>query len=180
VQAKRWNTEKPSLITLFLDHVSFEPSPTCHGFEDEEHNCTGARGRIESRPISIRSLPLLLALLSLSIFQPRTWAYQPQYASGQVILTEKAFRHIMERHWPDSTAPGAGKFQNGITEEGLRALINQTVQNGHSRVNTNGRPGVIYEYDFQRQIGTNIDGQPATRLRVVVNKRNQVVTAFPF
>jgi hypothetical protein len=59
-------------------------------------------------------------------------------------------------------------------------LINQAVQSGHSRVNTNGRPGVIYEYDFQRQIGTNIDGQPATRLRVVVNKRNQVVTAFPF
>ena len=78
------------------------------------------------------------------------------------------------------TAAGAGKFQYGITEDGLRALINQAVQHGHSRLNTNDRPGVIYEYDFQRQIGTNIDGQPATRLRVVVNNRNRVVTAFPF
>jgi len=57
----------------------------------------------------------------------------------------------MERHWPDSTAAGAGKFQYGITKDSLRALINQTVQNGHSRTNTNGRPGVIYEYDFQRR-----------------------------
>ena len=86
----------------------------------------------------------------------------------------------MERHWPDSTAAGAGKFQNGITEEGLRIMINQAVQNGRSRLNTNGRPGVIYEYDFQHQIGININGQPATRLRVVVNDRNEVVTAFPF
>ena len=123
----------------------------------------------------------LLVILFLFIgVQPAARAYQPYQSTGEVILTEKAFRHIVERHWPDSTAPGAGKFQYGITEDGLRTLINQTVQNGHSRVNTNGRPGVIYEYDFQRQIGTNIDGRPATRLRVVVNRRNQVVTAFPF
>jgi hypothetical protein len=124
---------------------------------------------------------LLSSLLLLFCFQPAAWAYQPQSASvDEVILTQRAVRHIMERHWPDSTAAGAGKFQNGITEEGLRVLINQAVQNGRSRPNSNGRPGVIYEYDFQHQIGTNINGQPATRLRVVVNNRNQVVTAFPF
>ena len=123
----------------------------------------------------------LLAMLFLLMGSEATaWAYQPYGSTGEVVLTEKAFRHIMERHWPDSTAAGAGKFQYGITEDSLRALINQAVQNGHSRINTNGRPGVIYEYDFQRQIGTNIDGQPATRLRVVVNNRNRVVTAFPF
>jgi hypothetical protein len=122
---------------------------------------------------------LLLILFLLTGARPTAWAYQPYTSTGEVILTEKAFRHIMERHWPDSTAAGAGKFQYGITEDSLRDLINQAVQNGHSRVNTNGRPGVIYEYDFQRQIGTNIDGRPATRLRVVVNRRNQVVTAFP-
>jgi hypothetical protein len=126
-------------------------------------------------------LRYLLAMLLLFIgSQPTTRAYQPYRLAGEVVLTEKAFRHIMERHWLDSTAPGAGKFQSGITEDGLRALINEAVRNGHSRMNTNGRPGVIYENDFHRPIGTNIDGQPATRLRVVVNKRNQVVTAFPF
>jgi hypothetical protein len=123
---------------------------------------------------------LLLILFLLIGGQSAAWAYRPYGFNDEVVLTEKAFRHIMERHWPDSTAAGAGKFQYGITEDGLRALINQTVQSGHRRVNTNGRPGVIYEYDFQRQIGTNIDGRPATRLRVVVNRRNQVVTAFSF
>jgi hypothetical protein len=124
---------------------------------------------------------LLSTLLSLFCFEPAAWPYQPQHGSvDEVILTERAFRHIMERHWPDSPATGAGKFQNGITEEGLRVLINQAVQHGRSRTNTNGRPGMIYEYDFQHQIGTNINGQPATRLRVVVNNRNEVVTAFPF
>jgi hypothetical protein len=59
-------------------------------------------------------------------------------------------------------------------------MINEAVANGRSRENTHGRPGEIYEYDFGRPIGTTIDGGPATRLRVVVNARGQVVTAFPF
>jgi hypothetical protein len=131
--------------------------------------------------MKIPGLRCLLTMVLLFVgSQPATRAYQPYRPTGEVVLTEKAFRHIVERHWPDSTAPGAGKFQQGITEDGLRTLINEAVRNGHSRPNTNGRPGVIYEYDFRRQIGTNIDGQPAARLRVVVNQRNQVVTAFPF
>src|ERR1700730_9247722 len=126
-------------------------------------------------------LRYLLAMLLLFIGrQLTTWPYHLYRPASEVVLTEKAFRHIMERHWPNRTAPGAGKFKSGIKEDSLRALINEGGGNVHTRMNTNGRPGVIYEYDFHRQIGTNIDGQPATRLRVVVNKRNQVVTAFPF
>ena len=67
-----------------------------------------------------------------------------------------------------------------FTEETLREMINEAVANGRSSENTHGRPGEIYEYDFGRPIGTTIDGGPATRLRVVVNARGQVVTAFPF
>jgi hypothetical protein len=100
--------------------------------------------------------------------------------ADQVTLTRWALQHIMARHWPDSTAPGAGKFQAGITEASLRDMINEAVRNGRARHNTHGRPGTIYEYDFQRQIGTTIDGGPATRLRVVVSNRNEVITAFPF
>jgi hypothetical protein len=59
-------------------------------------------------------------------------------------------------------------------------MINEAVSNGHARHNTHGRPGTIYEYDFQHQIGTTIDGGPATRLRVVVSNGNEVITAFPF
>ena len=107
-------------------------------------------------------------------------AIQRGQIGQQVTLTSWALRHIMARHWPDSNAAGAGKFQVGITESSLRDMINEAVQNGRARSNTHGRPGTIYEYDFQRPIGTAIDGGPATRLRVVVNSHNEVVTAFPF
>ena len=103
-----------------------------------------------------------------------------QNDSGQVTLTRWALQHIMARHWPDSTATGAGKFQAGTTVATLRDMINEAVRNGHARRNTHGRPGTIYEYDFQHPIGTTIDGGPATRLRIVVSNRNEVITAFPF
>jgi hypothetical protein len=120
-------------------------------------------------------------LLAAELSVAQTTHYgQVQTSADQVTLTRWALQHIMARHWPDSTATGAGKFQAGITEASLRDMINETVRNGHSRHNTHGRPGTIYEYDFQRQIGTTIDGGPATRLRVVVSTRNEVITAFPF
>lgn len=127
---------------------------------------------------------LLLAfgfLLTADLIVAQSAGYsQVQAGADQVVLTHWALQHIMARHWPDSTATGAGKFQAGITEASLRDMINQVVQNGRARHNTHGRPGTIYEYDFQRQIGTTIDGGPATRLRVVVSNRNEVITAFPF
>jgi hypothetical protein len=109
-----------------------------------------------------------------------TNGYNPEVDQSPVVLTSWALRHIMERHWPDSPASGAGKFQIGITASSLREMINEAVANGRSRPNTHGRPGTIYEYDFYHPIGTTIDGGPATRLRVVVNNRNEVITAFPF
>ena len=104
----------------------------------------------------------------------------PGGSPGQVIVTQRAIRHVEERHWPDSPAQGAGKFSPGITEDSLRQLVGEAVANGRVRQNTHGRPGQIYEYDFGRPIGINIDGRPAYRLRVVVNRWNQLVTAFPF
>jgi hypothetical protein len=118
---------------------------------------------------------------------PVAWPVKGQNAAdnaggspGQVIVTQRAIRHIEERHWPDSPAQGAGKFCAGITEDALRQLVNETVANGRVRQNTHGRPGQIYEYDFGHPIGIIIDGRPAYRLRVVVNRWNHLVTAFPF
>jgi hypothetical protein len=119
-------------------------------------------------------------LSGVLFFVPVTNGYNPEVDQSPVVLTSWALRHIMERHWPDSPASGAGKFQIGITASSLRDMINEAVANGRSRPNTHGRPGTIYEYDFYRPIGTTIDGGPATRLRVVVNNRNEVITAFPF
>jgi hypothetical protein len=119
-------------------------------------------------------------LMSVGASVTQTAQYTQVQNSDQVILTRWALQHIMARHWPDSPASGAGKFQEGITEASLRDLINEAVRSGRARQNTHGRPGTLYEYDFHRQIGTTIDGGPATRLRVVANNRNEVVTAFPF
>ena len=101
-------------------------------------------------------------------------------SSGQMIVTQRAIRHIQERHWPDSDAPGAGKFADGITVRDLRDLIDEAVAKGRVRVNSHGRPGVVFEYDFGRPIGVNIQGEPASRLRVVVAPDHTVITAFPF
>jgi len=123
---------------------------------------------------------LFLAFALLLTAAPITGYAQVQTGSDQVILTHSRLQHIIDRHWSDSTASGAGKFQAGITVDSLRDMINEAVRNGRARHNTHGRPGTIYEYDFQRQIGTTIDGGPASRLRVVVSNRNEVITAFPF
>jgi hypothetical protein len=125
------------------------------------------------------SVWLLIGLMVSSV-----WGARGQDVTGgspgQVIVTQRAIRHVEERHWPDSPAQGAGKFSPGITEESFRQLVGEAVANGRVRENSHGRPGQIYEYDFGHPIGINIDGRPAYRLRVVVNQRNQLITAFPF
>jgi hypothetical protein len=122
--------------------------------------------------------------LSIGMMVAGGWCARGQDVTGgspsQVIVNQRAIRHVEERHWPDSPAQGAGKFSPGITEESFRQLVGEAVANGRVRQNSHGRPGEIYEYDFGHPIGINIDGRPAYRLRVVVNQRNQLITAFPF
>jgi hypothetical protein len=114
----------------------------------------------------------------LQAYRPdRAWAARD---SAGIILPSWAIRHIQERHWPGSPAAGAGKYNAGMTVDLLHQLIDEAVTKGVARLNTNGRPGTLYEYDFHRQIGTKIHGEPATRVRVVLNQKRQVVTAFPF
>jgi hypothetical protein len=133
------------------------------------------------RWIAVRrwSLWVAMAFIHLGI-----WHAEAQNAgdavADRVIITQRAIRHIEERHWPDSPAQGAGKFSPGITEDSLKQLVGEAVANGRIRRNTHGRPGQLYEYDFGHPIGVTIDGRPAYRLRVVVNRWNQLVTAFPF
>jgi hypothetical protein len=125
--------------------------------------------------------------ITIGILLPSGWTVWAQEvtdgaaeSSGRVIVSQRTIHHIEERHWPDSPAPGAGKFAPGITEDSLRQLVSQAVANGRVRQNSHGRPGQIYEYDFGRPIGITIEGRPAYRLRVVVNRWNELVTAFPF
>jgi hypothetical protein len=133
-----------------------------------------------------RAIPILQwsVWFSIGLLVTGVWGAHAQEVTvdspGQVVVTERAIRHVEERHWPDSPAQGAGKFSPGITEDSFRQLVVEAVANGRVRQNSHGRGGQIYEYDFGHPIGINIQGRPAYRLRVVVNQRNQLITAFPF
>jgi RHS repeat-associated protein len=95
-------------------------------------------------------------------------------------LTQEALDHIVLRHWSSSSARNAGKFAVGTRAKDLKQMIETAVGHATPRANTRGRPGHIYDFDFGREIGVNIQGSPATRLRVVVGPDGMVKTAFPF
>jgi hypothetical protein len=95
-------------------------------------------------------------------------------------LSASRLRHITDRHWPESVARGAGKFAAPMSADTLRSYIQEADAIGTSRPNTGGRPGRLLEYDFGRIIGTTITGEKASRIRIVVSDKNQVVTAFPY
>ena len=126
--------------------------------------------------------PAWIALIAIFGGVGNAWAQDVSNVVDRspVVVNDLAIHHIMARHWPDSPAAGAGKYAPGMTVDLLRQMVDQTVESGRSRENTNGRPGRIYEYDFGHPIGIKINGRPAYRLRVVVNDRNELVTAFPF
>lgn len=94
-------------------------------------------------------------------------------------LTQQGVEHIALRHFPTSGATGAGKFAT-TSLRAVRSLISETIASGTIRPNTLGRPGTIFELNFGRQIGTNVAGDAATSLRVVVTPEGVVKTAFPF
>src|SRR4029077_16389246 len=87
--------------------------------------------------------------LSIGVMLAGDWRARGQDVTGglpsQVIVTQRAIRHVEERHWPDSPAQGAGKFSPGITEESFRQLVGEAVANGRVRQNSHGRSGQIYE-----------------------------------
>jgi hypothetical protein len=93
-------------------------------------------------------------------------------------LTQQALDHIILRHWATSGATNAGKFSADITARSLRAIITEAAARGRWTADRFGRSRI--EFDFGKQIGVNMNGQPATRLRLIVEPNLDVVTAFPF
>src|ERR1700678_934759 len=104
--------------------------------------------------MNLRLLSILLIALSLLMTAGAGVAQTTQYGqvrnnAGQVTLTRWSLQHIMARHWPDSTAAGAGRSQGGTRRPRPRKIIKGAVVGAPPRHNTHGRPGTIYEYDFQ-------------------------------
>jgi hypothetical protein len=96
-----------------------------------------------------------------------------------------SLEHIAERHGPESTARGAGKFANGTTTDDIKQMVDDTLEDDPSgRANSAGRngqprPGTIHRLDVGRTIGTDIKGNPTSWLRVVIGQNGKIVTAFP-
>lgn len=97
-------------------------------------------------------------------------------------LTQEGLDHLSTNgHLPRSPFRfGKGRFSGSVRE--IRDQVDTTVANGVSRPNTRGRPGTIYEQDFGPgcNVGTNGQGVPTSRVRVVLNPDGTVKTAFPY
>ena len=100
--------------------------------------------------------------------------------AGPPNLPQSRLEHIVSRHWHSSGTAGTGKFERAVGLKELRSMIRHGVQSGSSRPNTYGRPGTIFEHDFGYPIGTDRKGGSTSRLRIVVDEYNDVVTAFPY
>jgi hypothetical protein len=123
------------------------------------------------------------ALLGLLFAQPASQLAAQGLPSRELPfdarISARTMQHIIARHGPDSPLQGAGKYAPGTTPETIRALIVEAVHRGTPHPDTNGRPGILYDYSFPQIIGTTVEGAPTHRIRVVVGSDGTVITAYP-
>ncbi len=123
------------------------------------------------------------ALLALALALPApplaAQALPAPESQAEPRIPVKAMAHILARHGPESTAPGAGKYAKGTNEATIRALIAEALRRGTPVPDSNFRPATLYDYRFPQIIGTTIAGTPTNRIRVVVGRDGAVVTAYP-
>ena len=101
----------------------------------------------------------------------------------KVIWTKKGWKHIYDRHFKKKS-PRWGhksKFEVG-DEQDLRKIIEKTVHKGNESFQEFGR--TAYEHDFGKVVGSRINKQTGaieyqTKVRVILDKFGEIVTAFP-
>src|SRR5439155_1059843 len=114
------------------------------------------------RAVPRRLTALILALLvaiGAPVLAPSLcaqWLPAPGEAASPRIPA-KAMQHIIARHGPESTAPGAGKYAPGTTPETIRALVAEAMRNAQPTPDTNFRPAQLYDYRFPQIIGTTTE-----------------------
>jgi RHS repeat-associated protein len=92
-------------------------------------------------------------------------------------LGQNALEHIVYRRWATSGFIKVGRFAEGTTARSLRTMIDTASTFGTRTADRLGRTGI--EMDFGHQIGVDMTGHVATRLRVVITHSGDVVTAYP-
>ncbi len=105
---------------------------------------------------------------------------QKLLSAGAAKLTQEGLEHIVLRHWFTSSAKNAGKFLKGTTARSLKKLLETATTQGTFSPNTMGRPGTIAIYDFGKVIGTDISGRLTSVLKVVIDSKGVIKTAYPF
>lgn len=94
-------------------------------------------------------------------------------------MSENTFKnHIIDRHGSSSTYKNKSRFNKNFD---IKSGINSTLKGNSSIVkpNTGGRNGYIFEKTFKNPIGTNSKGKPVNTLKVVIDSKGNVITAFP-
>src|SRR5437868_600330 len=127
-----------------------------------------------SRFEGLASRILAAALVLLAVVQPSpniaAQTLPAPAAQAAPRIPEKAMAHILARHGPDSTAPGAGKYAPGTTATTIRFLIAEALAHGTPAADSHFRPATLYDCAFPHTIGTTIEGTPTNRIRVVVGR----------
>lgn len=94
-------------------------------------------------------------------------------------LTDKVLdNHIIMRHGPLASSKVTSKFAPSFN---IKHGIDETLKNADSLIkpNTQGRPGYIFQKNYDQPIGYSGSGRPLYTLKVVVNEAGEVITAYP-
>ena len=90
-----------------------------------------------------------------------------------------AMDHIWDHHGPQSKVGGKGQFDDWVTKDEARKMIEEALEKGEV-VYVRGRPRIIY--DFGRIIGRDVRRDPTSKLTVYLDEKGEdliVRTAFP-
>lgn len=115
---------------------------------------------------------LFFILLCASAFTAET--------SLEAKISKTSQAHIKQRHWyKANNGPKTSHFNKSMTMRKLDAIATKTIKQGSARPSHHGQGRKTHQYKFNRPIGTTSNGQKAYSLRVVTDRNNNVVTAFP-
>ncbi|MDC2864242.1 hypothetical protein [Bacillus sp. BP-3] len=89
--------------------------------------------------------------------------------------------HILEKHGSNSNNRAYANKSKFNSNFDIRAGIDSTLKGIGVLVkpNTSGREGYIFEQTFRQPIGIKTNGRPINTLKVVIEKKGNVITAFP-
>ena len=99
-------------------------------------------------------------------------------ANNYKLDTKQYQNHIVDRHGPNSTFSNKSRFNSNFD---IKNGINETLTSPNSLIkpNTNGRGGYIFELSYDNPIGINSKGKGLNTLKVAIDDKGNVITAFP-